>query len=152
MSAPAASTARNSVRLTADLGGSPDAVFTYLTDHFFDIWPGKARVLEAGDDPNEPMGLGMVRLMNPPGSAALEERIITHDRPSLIEYTVINEAPIHNHLGRLALSATTGGTRLEYTISFDYKPAAAGPLAAAVLRATWAVRGRRRLRAAFANR
>lgn len=152
MSAPAAAPPRNKVELTAEVGASPDAVFTYLTDHFAELWPGKQKVLEAGDEPGEPMGLGMVRLANPPGSAALEERIISHDRPSLIEYTVINEAPISNHLGRLELTPTTQGTRLNYTISFDYRPAPAGPIAAAVLRATWAVHGRRRLRAAFPAR
>jgi uncharacterized protein YndB with AHSA1/START domain len=143
--------ARNKVELTAEVAGSPDAVFTFLTDHFFELWPGKATVLEAGDDPAEPMGLGMVRRMNPPGSAALEERIVAHERPRLIEYTVINDAPISNHLGQLELTPTATGTRLDYSISFDYRPAALGPIAGAVLRATWAARGRRRLRAAFAG-
>jgi hypothetical protein len=142
---------KHKVALTAEVSASPDAVFTYLTDHFSELWPGKAKVLEPGDDPTEPMGLGMVRLVDPPGSAALEERIVTHDRPSLIEYTVINEAPISNHLGRLELTPTTAGTKLIYTIAFDYRPAAIGPVAAAVLRATWAARGRRRLRAAFSG-
>ena|SRR5688572_14730559 len=145
----AATTAKNHVHLSAEVEGSADAVFTYLTDHFFELWPGKGKVLEPGDDPAEPMGLGMVRLVNPPGSAALEERIITHDRPTLIEYTVINDAPISNHHGRLELTPTTGGTRLDYTISFDYRPGFMGPVAAAVLRTTWATRGRRKLKAAF---
>ncbi len=149
MSAPAASTARNSVHLTAEAAGSPDEVFTYLTDHFFELWPGKARVLEAGDDPAEPMGLGMVRSMDPPGSAKLEERIIAHERPKLIEYTVINDAPLSNHLGRLELTPTANGTRLDYTIDFDYKPAFLGPVVAGVLRTTWRTTGARKLRAAF---
>jgi uncharacterized protein YndB with AHSA1/START domain len=151
MAAAEATPPRNKVELTAEVDGPPDAVFTYLTDHFFELWPGKAKVLEAGDDPAEPMGLGMVRLVNPPGSAALEERIITHERPSVIEYTVINDAPLSNHLGRLVLTPTTRGTKLDYTISFDYRPAAIGPVAASVLRATWAARGRRRLQAAFSG-
>ena len=57
-----AENARNHVLLTADVAGSPDAVFTYFTDNFFELWPGKAKVLNPGDDPNEPNGLGMVRL------------------------------------------------------------------------------------------
>jgi hypothetical protein len=146
---PTTTPAKNSVHLTAEVGGSADALFTYLTDHFFELWPGKAKVLEPGDDPAEPMGLGMVRLTNPPGSAALEERIVTHDRPSLIEYTVINDAPISNHLGRLELTPTTKGTRLDYTISFDYRPAFLGPVVTTVLRTTWAATGRRKLRGAF---
>ena len=145
----AAATAKNRVHLTAEVGGSADALFTYLTDNFGDLWAGKMKLLEPGDDPAEPNGLGMVRLVKPPGTAALEERIITHERPTLIEYTVINEAPISNHLGRLVLTPTTRGTRLDYTITFDFKPAAAGPIAAAVLRTGWALRARRKLRAAF---
>jgi len=148
---PAAS-ARNRVHLTADLGGTPDEVFTYLTDHFFELWPGKARVLEAGSEVSEPMGLGMVRRMHPPGSAALEERIVSHERPRLIEYQVINDAPIHNHLGRLELTPTDGGVHLDYTIDFDYKPASLGPVVCRVLNTTWAMRGRRRLQAAFPKR
>ncbi len=147
-----ASSARNRVHLTADLGGSPDEVFTYLTDHFFELWPGKAQVLEPGSDPSEPMGLGMVRRMNPPGSAALEERIVTHERPRLIEYKVINDAPLSNHLGRLKLTPTDAGVHLDYTIDFDYKPAALGPVVRRVLTTTWAMRGRRRLQGAFPKR
>ena len=141
--------AKNHVHFTAEVGGSADAVFTYLTDHFFEVWPGKARVLEPGDDPAEPMGLGMVRLMKPPGSAALEERIITHDRPRLIEYTVINDAPISNHLGRIELTPTTQGTRIDYTIDFDYRPAFLGPLVRGILTTTWRTRSTRKLKAAF---
>jgi len=140
---------KNHVHFTAEVGGSADAVFTYLTDHFFEIWPGKARVLEPGDDPAEPMGLGMVRLMKPPGSAALEERIITHERPQLIEYTVINDAPISNHLGRIELTPTTKGTRIDYTIDFDYRPAFLGPVVRGVLSTTWRTTSVRKLKAAF---
>jgi uncharacterized protein YndB with AHSA1/START domain len=145
----ASENARNHVLLTADVAGSPDAVFTYFTDSFFDVWPGKAKVLTPGDDPNEPNGLGMVRWMKPPGSAALEERIITHDRPSLIEYEVINDAPISNHIGRIEFTPTGTGTAIRYTIDFDYKPAFLGPLVAGILKSTWNLRSKRALRSAF---
>jgi uncharacterized protein YndB with AHSA1/START domain len=142
-----AAEARNRAELTAEVAASPDETFTYLTDHFLDLWPGRGRVLSAGSDPAEPMGLGMVREVKPAGSPPLEERIVAHERPRLIEYEVINEAPIHNHLGRLELTPTGSGTRLDYTITFDYKPAAAGPLAVRILKTTWALTGRRRMRA-----
>jgi uncharacterized protein YndB with AHSA1/START domain len=144
-----AENARNQVLLTADVAGSPDAVFTYFTDSFFELWPGKAKVLEPGSDPNEPNGLGMVRRMDPPGSAPLEERIITHERPTLIEYVVINEAPLSNHLGRIEFSPTATGTSVRYTIDFDYKPAFLGPAVRTILKTTWALVSRRKLRAAF---
>ena len=50
----------------------------------------------------------------------LDEEIVTHERPTLIEYTVVNDddTTIHNHLGRIELTeAGTGGTRLDYTIA-----------------------------------
>jgi uncharacterized protein YndB with AHSA1/START domain len=144
-----AENARNHVLLTAEVAGSPDAVFTYFTDSFRELWPGKYKVLEPGSDPNETNGLGLVRWMKPPGSAALEERIVTHDRPTLIEYVVINDAPISNHLGRIEFTPTASGTSVRYTIDFDYKPAALGPLVRGILTTTWAVRSRRKLRAAF---
>jgi uncharacterized protein YndB with AHSA1/START domain len=144
-----AENARNHVLFTAEVAGSPDAVFTYFTDSFFDLWPGKAEVLKPGDDPAEPNGLGMERRIKPPGSAALEERIITHDRPNLIEYIVINDAPLSNHLGRIEFKPTATGTSVRYTIDFDYKPAALGPVVRTVLSATWALTSRRKLRAAF---
>jgi uncharacterized protein YndB with AHSA1/START domain len=144
-----AENARNHVVLKADVAGSPDAVFTYFTDSFFELWPGKAKVLQPGDDPNEPNGKGLVRWMKPAGSPPLEERIITHDRPTLIEYVVINDAPIHNHLGRIEFKPTATGTSVRYTIDFDYKPAALGPLVRTILGSTWALSSRRKLRAAF---
>lgn len=144
-----AENARNHVLLTAEVAGSPDAVFTYFTDSFFELWPGKAEVLSPGDDPNEPNGKGLVRRIKPPGSAALEERIITHDRPTLIEYVVINDAPLSNHLGRIEFSPTATGTSVRYTIDFDYKPAFLGPVVRGILSTTWATQSRRKLRAAF---
>jgi uncharacterized protein YndB with AHSA1/START domain len=144
-----AENARNHVVLTADVAGSPDAVFTYFTDSFSELWPGGYEVLKPGDDPNEPNGKGLERRIKPPGSAALEERIITHDRPSLIEYVVINDAPLSNHLGRIEFTPTASGTAVRYTIDFDYKPALLGPVVRTVLHTTWATVSRRKLRAAF---
>ena len=56
---------RHRVELTAEVAASPDETFTYLTDHFFELWPGKAKVLEAGSDPAEPMGLGSASAWGP---------------------------------------------------------------------------------------
>ncbi len=143
-------TPKNQVHLTGDFAASPDEVFTYFTERFGEIWPGKMEHVSDGSDPKEPFGLGFVRIMHTP-AGKLREEIVTHDRPRLIEYKVIDdEAKIHNHLGRIELADDgSGGTRVDYTVSFDYRPAALGPVAATVMRAGWATRGRRRLRAAL---
>ena len=147
-----AENARNHVLLTADVAGSPDAVFTYFTDNFFELWPGKAEVLQPGDDPNEPKGSGWCGGSSPPGSPPLEERIITHDRPTLIEYVVINDAPLSNHLGRIEFTrrpprARRSGTRSTSTTS----PPSSARWSARSSARTWALASRRKLRGAFPN-
>jgi uncharacterized protein YndB with AHSA1/START domain len=137
---------RNRVHLTAEVSAPRERVFDYLTDHFDEVWMGKMESVREGSDPSVPLGLGFVRRMHTPAGKLVEE-IVTHERPSLIEYRVINpEAKIHNHLGRIELSeAPAGGTRVDYRVGFDFRPAWQGPLTVAAMRAGWAVQGRRRL-------
>lgn len=142
---------RHSIRLTADVPAPRDEVFDYLTNHFDELWQGKMDQVRKGDSPDEPLGLGFVRRMHTP-VGTLDEEIVRHDRPGLIEYTVINDdaTTIHNHLGRLVLSEDgSGGTKLDYTVSFDHRPAWRGPLTVGAMRIGWAVRGKRRLAKRF---
>lgn len=139
------------VHLTADVAAPPDEVFDYLTNHFDEIWQGKMDQVRQGNDPSEPMGHGFIRRMHSP-VGKLDEEIVTHDRPSLIEYKVINgdEAPIHNHLGRIEMADDgKGGTKIDYTVTFDHKPAWRGPLVVTAMKMGWALRGRRRLAKRF---
>ena len=142
--------ARNRVHLTAELDSPPDAVFTAFTDRFDALWAGKMEYYEEGRDPSEPRGLGAKRRLDPPGVPGhLDEEIVSHDRPRLIEYRVINEdAAFQDHLGRIELTERNGGTHVDYAVSFDYRPALAGPIAAAAMRLGWRLRGARRLRRA----
>jgi uncharacterized protein YndB with AHSA1/START domain len=141
---------RNHVRLTGDFAASPDEVFTYFTERFGEIWAGRMEEVGGASDPNEPFGLGFVRIMHSP-LGKLREEIVTHERPSLIEYKVIDpDASFRNHLGRIELAGDgSGGTHVLYTVDFDYKPAFLGPAAAGVMRLGWATRGRRKLRSAL---
>ena len=109
---------RNRVHLRAGIAASPDRVFDYFTNQFHEIWMGKMEHVRQGHDPNEPLGHGFVRRMHTPAGELVEE-IVTHERPGLIEYRVINgdEAKIH-------------------------------PITALAMRA-WVLRGRRRLAKAF---
>lgn len=139
--------ARNQVRMSADVPASREAVFDYLSNHFDEIWPGEMDEVREGSDPAEPRGLGFVRRMHTL-AGKLEEEIVAHERPGLIEYKVINtdEAKIHNHLGRIELSERPGGgTRVDYAVSFDYRPPWQGPIGALSMRAAWWLRGKRRL-------
>ena len=142
---------RNRVHLAAEVPAAPDHVFDYLTNHFDELWQGRMEHVRKGHSEDEPLGHGFVRRMHTP-VGTLDEEIVTHERPTLIEYTVVNDddTTIHNHMGRLELTeAGTGGTRLDYTISFDHRPAWRGPLTAGAMRLGWALRGRRRLAKRF---
>ena len=142
---------RNRVKLSADVPAPPDQVFDYFTNEFHEIWPGDMDHVRKGHNEDEPLGHGFVRRMHTP-AGELEEEIVTHDRPRLIEYKVINgdEAKIHNHLGRIELTDSgDGGTHVDYTVSFDYKPPWQGPTGALFMRAGWALRGKRRLAKRF---
>ena len=141
---------RNHVHLTGDFAASPDEVFTFFTERFGEIWAGKMEHVSDGSDPSEPLGLGFIRHMHTP-AGKLREEIVTHERPRLIEYKVVNdEAKIHNHLGRIELADDgSGGTQVDYTVSFDYRPPALGPVFATAMRVGWATRGRRKLRSAL---
>ena len=134
--------------MAGEFDATPDEVFTFFTERFDDIWPGKMDRVSDGSDPNEPLGLGFIRIMHTP-AGALREEIVTHERPSLIEYKVIDpDARIHNHLGRIEFADDgNGGTRVDYTIDYDYRPPFLGPVAARVMKATWATQGKRKIAA-----
>ncbi|MBA2545307.1 MAG: SRPBCC family protein [Solirubrobacterales bacterium] len=141
--------ASNNVHLSGDFDAAPDEVFTFFTERFDEIWPGKMDLVSDGSDPKEPLGLGFVRIMHTP-AGALREEIVTHERPRLIEYKVINEdeAKIHNHLGRIEFADNgNGGTKVDYTIDYDYRPPLLGPVSRAVMNVTWAARGKRKVAA-----
>lgn len=141
---------RNRVHLTADVAAPPDEVFSFFTDHFDQLWQGKMERVSDGEKKKEPLGLGFVRRMHTP-AGVLDEEIVTHERPTLIEYTVINgdEAKIHNHLGRIVFAGNGAGTKVDYTVSFDYRPPILGPAAVTAMKLGWRLRGRRVLRREF---
>ena len=139
----------HSVHMTGDFDASPDEVFTFFTERFDEIWPGKMDRVSDGSDPKEPLGLGFIRTMHTP-AGALREEIVTHDRPSLIEYKVIDDedTKIHNHLGRIEFADDgNGGTSVDYTINYDYRPSFLGPVSLAVIKAMWLARGKRKVAA-----
>lgn len=140
---------RNRLHLSADIPAPREQVFDFLTDHFDEIWQGRMERVHEGTDPSQPLGLGFVRRMHTP-AGVLDEEIVTHERPSVIEYKVINEgARFQNHLGRLELTETGRFTHLDYTVVFDYRPPWQGPVITTVMRMGWAVRGRRKLAKRF---
>lgn len=111
-----------------------DKVFAYFADHqkFGRIWGGTFARVKDGNDPRDPNGLGSVREIRNKGMA-FEETISKYEPSSLIEYTITKGGPIKNHLGHIEFHAVEGGTKLDYTITFDPKVPLTGGLIAGIL-------------------
>ncbi len=117
---------------------SPAQVFAYFAEHekFGRIWSGRFRRIKDGQDPAEPNGLGSVREIKAVGPP-FEETIVVFEPAKRIEYVVSRGSPIKNHRGVILFKEASGGTQLDYTISFDPKIPLTGGLIARVLRSGW---------------
>lgn len=133
----AVSAGAHRLHFTVDLDASPELVFDVLTRRWSTLWPVRQRRVRDGVDPAEPDGLGSVRAQRALGIWPVQEEIVTHLPPRLIEYRTIR-GPVRNHLGRIELvPAGDAGTHLDYAIAFDTLPWVPGRLLAAALEITW---------------
>lgn len=128
-----------SVNFQQLFSASPEKVFDFFADHekFGRIWGGQFRRIKAGDDPGEPNGVGSVREIRAPAGAPFEETIVVFERPRRIEYVVSRGSPIKNHRGVILFQPASGGTQLDYTISFDPRVPLTGGLIAQILKLSW---------------
>jgi hypothetical protein len=74
--------------------------------------------IKEGD--TEPNGVGSVRKLSVKGLMPFEETVTEAIPNERIEYRVTKGTPLRNHLGVMVFSSTgTGGSHLDYTITFD---------------------------------
>ncbi len=131
------SAGRHRLRYAVELDAPPERVFLVLTRRWSVLWPVRQWRVRDAVDPAEPEGLRAVRAQRVLGIWPLQEEIVTHRAPRLIEYRTIR-GPVRNHLGRLELTpALSGGTHLEYVMDFDTPRWFPGRLLAAGLDITW---------------
>lgn len=126
--------AQHQVRVQEFFDAPPEKIFGVFSDH-----AKLGRILgiackrvkdAAGSNPN---GLGSVRKLAM-GPGAFEETITAFEPNKLIEYKVTKGSPIKNHLGHMEFEALNGGTRFDYTISFEPKIPFTGGLIVAILK------------------
>ncbi|MGW4843194.1 serine aminopeptidase domain-containing protein [Nocardia brasiliensis] len=127
---------RHRLHLTLDLDSDPETVFDVLLDHWAALWPGLTRRVRDGIAPGDPNGLHAVRAHRALGIWPIQEHITAVRHPHHIEYRTIR-GPVHRHRGRLHLTATRDGTRLDYRIEFDTRPTILGAILATALEHTW---------------
>jgi uncharacterized protein YndB with AHSA1/START domain len=97
----------------------PARVFEEVTDHAaFGRWmKADIQVERQGTPP--PNGLGAVRVVRARGTTVREE-VVRWESPSAMDYRVIGGAPLRHHLGQLRFVPDAAGTRLTYSIRFDW--------------------------------
>lgn len=130
--------AKHQVRFEEFFPAPRENIFAFFADHtkFGKIWGGKFERIQDGQNPKDPNGLGSVRKICSAGMT-FEETIISYQPATLIEYTVTRGGPVKNHLGRIEFKDAPGGTKLEYTISFDPKIPFTGIPIEGILKASW---------------
>ena len=75
------------------------------------------RRIQTGEDGAD--GVGSVRRIGF-GPTAFEETIVASQAPKRLEYAITKGSPLRNHHGVIVFSATaTGGTAVDYRISFE---------------------------------
>lgn len=96
-------------------------VWAALSDHEgMSSWaPGlSCRLVEDGvPDRN---GLGAVRRINAPGPApAIVERVVAFEPPHRLGYAAVSGVPFKGYGGEVVLTEDGGGTRIDYTLTYE---------------------------------
>lgn len=95
-------------------------VFALFADHhrFGKLLGAPVKRIKDSDQA-DPNGIGSIRKIGI-GPIGLEETVLNFEPDSLIEYAITSLSPIRNHHGRIRFDETPdGGTRLNYTITFE---------------------------------
>ena len=126
---------KHQVRIQEFFDAPPEKIFGVFADHskLGRILGIPCKRIKDGTDPNNPNGLGSVRKLAS-GPGAFEETITAYEPYKLIEYRVTKGSPIKNHLGHMEFEGMNGGTRFDYTISFDTKIPFTGGLISGILK------------------
>jgi carbon monoxide dehydrogenase subunit G len=99
-------------------------VFDFFSEHerLSEIYPGAFKRIVNSDNPTDANGLGSVRrITNFP--FIIDEIITKYQRPSVIEYRIINSSLVKYHKGIMHFYDQNNGTgtRLDYIIELDVK-------------------------------
>jgi uncharacterized protein YndB with AHSA1/START domain len=120
------------IDLTQEFAAPVSRVFAHLSEHEnLEAVFAPAKIKRIKNGLNARNGVGSVRelriLVGPP----FQETVTAFKDNELIEYRITQGSPLKNHLGVMRFSPTAqGGTRLDYTITFEGK----FPLVAEVIR------------------
>lgn len=132
------------IDVTQEFAAPISRVFAHLSEHEnLEAVFAPAKIKRLKNGLNTRNGVGSVRQLRILVGPAFEETVTGFKQDELIEYRVTKGSPLKNHLGVMRFAPTaTGGTRLDYTITFEGK----FPLVAELIRGPLEVAIRRGLR------
>lgn len=119
-----------------DFSAPPERVFAYLAEHenLSNVF-APMRIERVCDGDSERNGVGSVRRLSLFGALPFEETITAVVPNERIEYRITKGSPLRGHFGVMKFSPTaTGGTHLDYTITFDAALPGVAPLVGAILK------------------
>jgi uncharacterized protein YndB with AHSA1/START domain len=108
------------VHETYDFDVPVERLYEYFAEHanLKTLFGIDVERIKEGD--TEPNGVGSVRKLSVKGLMPFEETVTEAIPNERIEYRVTKGTPLRNHLGVMVFSSTgTGGSHLDYTITFD---------------------------------
>ena len=97
-----------------------DRVFAYMAEHehLEALFGAKVKRLRDGDD-GQRNGVGSKRELKIGPLPSFDETVTEFTPNELIRYRITRGSPLRNHEGTMRFGATpSGGTRLDYTITF----------------------------------
>ena len=108
------------VHESRDYDAPVERLFAYFSEHsnLKTVFGLDVERIKEGE--TEPNGVGSVRKMSAKGLMPFEETITEVIPNERIEYRVTKGTPLRDHLGVMVFSSTgSGGSHLDYTITFD---------------------------------
>ncbi|MDQ3573123.1 MAG: SRPBCC family protein [Actinomycetota bacterium] len=109
------------VHVQKDFSVPPERVFAYLSEHEnLGVVFAPAKVERIREGETEPNGTGSVRRLSFFGALPFEETVTAVDPNERIEYEITKGTPLRAHHGTMLFTPNfSGGTHLDYTITFD---------------------------------
>ena len=111
------------VSMTQEFNAPVEEIFNYLSDHNNFGALLNANIKRIKDSPSDNVnGLDSVRSIGIASLTFLEEKIITFEPYTLIEYQICNNVPVNYHIGRLVFTKLgENKCSLHYTIDIETK-------------------------------
>jgi uncharacterized protein YndB with AHSA1/START domain len=124
------------VRVQKDFAAPPERVFAHLSENDnLGVLFAPARVEHARDGEDGRTGVGSVRRLSFWGLLPFEETVTDVVPNERIEYEITKGSPMRDHHGTMRFTPTgSGGTHLEYEITFDSAVPGLAPVVAMQLR------------------